>query len=474
MSAADDLDQNTSDQNAPGKAWGGRFSEPTDAALEAFTESISFDARLAPQDIAGSKAHAAMLADVGLIGEGERDAIHRELDAIGEQIAAGQMPFRNELEDIHMHIESELIARLGDAGRKLHTGRSRNDQVSTDLHLWTREAIDTIDALLENVQRAFVGRCGQDADVILPAYTHLQRAQPVMACHYWLAYCEKFDRDRGRLADARRRVNVSPLGCAALAGTSLPIDREQTAHALGFDGVRANSLDVSSDRDFLIEFCSALALVAAHLATWAEEWIVWNTTEFAALTLPDRYTTGSSIMPQKRNPDVLELIRGKSARVMATVPQLLTLVKGLPMAYNRDLQEDKLAAFDAFDTVAACLELTASIVRHARLSREAIAARIEEGYLDATALMEWLIKDGVPMRTGHEIVGNLVALAEREGKTLAQLSLDQLRTAHPDISESVYDVLGTENAVGVLASYGSGGRGPVAEQVAIWRERFGM
>ena len=458
--------------NTPGKAWGGRFSEPTDAALEAFTESISFDARLAPQDIRGSKAHAAMLAAVGLISEAERDELHTTLDAIGEEIAAGRMAFRNELEDVHMHIESELIARLGDTGRKLHTARSRNDQVSTDLHLWTRDAIDTLDTLLENVQRSFVARCEQDADVVLPAYTHLQRAQPVMACHYWLAYCEKFERDRERLADARRRVNRSPLGCAALAGTSLPIDREHTAAALGFEGVRANSLDVSSDRDFLVEFASALALVAAHLSTWAEEWIIWNTTEFGVLSLPDRYTTGSSIMPQKRNPDVLELIRGKSARVIAAVPQLLVLIKGLPLAYNRDLQEDKLAAFDAFDTVAACLELTASIVRHAVLNTDAIAARIDEGFLDATALMEHLIKAGVPMRTGHEIVGTLVAAAESQGKQLSQLTLAEMQQAHAGIDESVFNVLGTSAAVGVLSSYGSGGRSQVAGQVAQWQARF--
>ena len=464
---------NGAGEGGGGKAWGGRFSEPTDAMLEAFTESISFDARLAAQDVRGSKAHAAMLADVGLITPDERDAIARELDAILGKIEAGEMAFRNELEDIHMHIESELIARLGDTGRKLHTGRSRNDQVSVDLHLWTRDAIDTLDGLLDELQRAFLDRCEADADVVLPAYTHLQRAQPVMACHYWLAYIEKFQRDRDRLADARRRVNQSPLGCAALAGTSLPIDRDATAKALGFDGVRANSLDVSSDRDFLVEFASAMALVAAHLSTWAEEWILWNTTEFGVLTLPDRYTTGSSIMPQKRNPDVLELVRGKAARIMAAVPQLLTLIKGLPLAYNRDLQEDKLAAFDAFDTTRACLELAPSIVRHARLNRDAIESRLDDGFLDATALMEHLIKRGVPMRTGHEIVGNLVATAESQNKRLADLTLEELRQAYGELDESVYDVLGTRNAVGVLQSHGSGGRVPVQSQVSAWRERLG-
>ena len=454
------------------KAWGGRFSEPTDAALEAFTESISFDARLAEQDVRGSKAHASMLAHVGLLTEAERDQLHAGLDEVAADLAAGRLPLRPELEDVHMHIESALIKRLGDVGRKLHTARSRNDQVSTDLHLWTRDAIDTLDRQLLELQAAFVGRCEHDADIILPAYTHLQRAQPVMACHYWLAYCEKFDRDRGRLADARARVNQSPLGCAALAGTSLPIDREFSARELGFEGVRANSLDVSSDRDFLVEFCSALSLVAAHLSTWAEEWIIWNSTEFSLLKLPDRYTTGSSIMPQKRNPDVLELIRGKAARVMAAVPQLLVLIKGLPLAYNRDLQEDKLAAFDAFDTVSASLELAAAVVRHARLDRDAITARLEDGFLDATALMEHLIKAGVPMRTGHEIVGSLVARAEQSGQRLAELSLEDLREACDVLDESVYDVLGTQNAVAVLQSVGSGGREPVAQQVQRWQQRI--
>lgn len=454
------------------KAWGGRFSEPTDAEVEAFTESISFDDRLAECDVRGSKAHATMLADVGLISADERDKIAAALDEILGEIDRGEMEFKHSLEDIHMHIESALIERLGDTGRKLHTGRSRNDQVSTDLHLWTRDAIDQVDGLLTELQRAFVGRGGQDMDVVLPAFTHLQRAQPVLAPHYWLAYCEKFQRDRDRLADARKRVNQSPLGCAALAGSSLPIDRDQTAALLGFDGVRANSLDVSSDRDFAVEYVSSLGLIAAHLSTWAEEWILWNTTEFEFLKLPDRYTTGSSIMPQKRNPDVLELIRGKSARVIAAAQQLFVLIKGLPLAYNRDLQEDKLALFDAHDTIVACLSLAASIVRHATLNREAINSRIDDGFLDATALMEYLIKRGVPMRTGHEVVGGLVATAESKSCRLNELSLDEMREAHALIDNSVYDVLGTKNANGVLISYGSGGCGEVHKQLAMWTARL--
>ena len=454
------------------KAWGGAFSQATDPRVETFTESISFDARLAQVDIRGSQAHARMLAAVGLITDAERDAIVATLDQIGDEIHQGKLAYRVELEDIHMHIESALIARLGDTGRKLHTGRSRNDQVATDLKLWVRDAIDELDGLLAEVQRAFVERSAGDIDIVLPGYTHLQRAQPVMAVHYWLAYCEKFARDRERLADCRKRVNISPLGAAALAGSSLPIDRHLTASLLGFAGVAANSLDVSSDRDFEIEFVSSLALIAAHLSTWAEEWILWCTLEFGFLKLPHAYTTGSSIMPQKRNPDVLELIRGKSARVIASAQQLFLLVKGLPLAYNRDLQEDKLALFAAFDTIKACLELAPSIVVGAQLQTEKIAARLEEGFLDATTLMEYLILRGVPMRTGHEVVGKLVALCESRNCKLADVPLADMQQACDKITADVSQVLGTHNVVAALQSFGSGGRLPVQDQLKAWRERL--
>lgn len=454
------------------KAWGGRFSGATDSRVELFTESISFDARLAPFDVQGSQAHARMLASVGLITDDECSQIIENLDQILEEIDAGEFEFSISLEDIHMHIESALIARVGDVGRKLHTGRSRNDQVATDLKLYTRHTIDQIDELLADLQSAFVGRCDQDAETVLPAYTHLQRAQPVMASHYWLAYCEKFQRDRERLADCRKRVNVSSLGGAALAGTSLPIDRNMTAELLGFEDVSANSIDISSDRDFLVEFTCHLGLIAAHLSTWAEEWILWCSTEFGILSLPDQFTTGSSIMPQKRNPDVLELTRGKSARVIGAVSQLFVLIKSLPLAYNRDLQEDKLAVFDAADTIIACLELAAPMVASATLNTERINERLEEGFLDATALMEYLIKKGIPMRTGHETVGKLVSESEKRGCTLAELPLGDLQNACEQIEEDVYEVLGTRNAVSVLQSYGSGGQAPVAEQVAVWKTRI--
>jgi argininosuccinate lyase len=413
-----------------------------------------------------------MLAKVGLLTADECRQIVETLDVIGQEIARGQMAWTTELEDIHMHIESALIARIGDVGRKLHTARSRNDQVSTDLKLYVRDSLDALDGLLIELQRAFVDRCEADADVILPGFTHLQRAQPVMAAHYWLAYCEKFQRDRERLADCRKRVNVLPLGAAALAGTSLPIDRHESARLLEFADVAANSLDVSSDRDFLAEAIFGMSLVAVHLSGWAEEWILWCTTEFGFLKLPDAYTTGSSIMPQKRNPDVLELIRGKSARVIADVQQILTLLKGLPLAYNRDLQEDKLAFFDALDTVQACLELAPSIVRHAKLRTETINARLEEGFLDATTLMEYLISKGVPMRSGHEIVGKLVRQCESNGKKLAELPLVELQQVCDKIEADVSGWLGVRNAVSRLSSFGSGGRNPVAERVSAWRERL--
>ncbi len=456
------------------KAWGGRFDGATDPQVEAFTESISFDQRLASVDVRGSQAHARMLADIGLLSTDELNAIIDELDTILTEITSGDFAFRTELEDVHMHIEAALIERLGDVGRKLHTARSRNDQIATDLKLYVRDSIDTIDALLLNLQRAFISRGETDAETLLPGYTHLQRAQPVLATQYWLAYCEKFGRDRGRLADCRRRLNVSPLGAAALAGTSLPIDREQTSAALDFDAPAANSLDISGDRDFLVEFTAALALVAVHLSGWAEEWILWCSTEFDMLRLPDAYTTGSSIMPQKRNPDVLELIRGKSARVIAAANGLLVLLKGLPLAYNRDLQEDKIAVFDAIDTSIACLELAPAIVASATLNTESIAARIEDGFLDATALMEYLVGRAVPMRTAHETVGQLVASCESAGIRLADLTLDQLQEACPAIDSAVHDVLGTANAVRILQSQGSGGPGSVATALAGWRKTLGL
>src|SRR6516225_7929820 len=335
------------------KTWGGRFSGGTDARVEAFTESISIDRRLYRHDVRASQAHARMLAEVGLLTADEADRIAAALDDIAGEIERGGFAFSIELEDIHTHIERALIARLGDVGRKLHTARSRNDQVVTDVKLWVRDAIDEFDRRLHAFQTALFTAAERDRDLVLPGYTHLQRAQPVLAAHYFLAYIEKYQRDRQRLADCRRSVNVLPLGAAALAGTSLPIDRDSVRRQLGFDTLAGNSLDVSSDRDFLLEFVFDLSVIALHLSGWAEEWVLWATTEFGFLDLPDSFCTGSSIMPHKKNPDVLELMRGKAARVVADLQQLLILVKGLPLAYNRDLQEDKPPLFDACDTVTA-------------------------------------------------------------------------------------------------------------------------
>ncbi len=456
------------------KPWGGVFDSGTDPRVEKFSESVSFDHRLSAQDIQASIAHARMLAETGMLSPAERDQIVAGLEAIGREIAAGQFQFRQELEDIHMNIERALIDRIGDVGRKLHTGRSRNDQVSTDFRLWIRDAIDGTQELLANLQRAFVDRCDRDHGIILPGYTHMQRAQPVLANHYWLAYCEKFQRDRYRLADCRRRVNQLPLGTAALAGTTIPVDRRHVARALGFEGVLANSLDSSSDRDFAIEFAFALSLVAEHLSTWAEEWILWSTVEFRFLRLPQAYCTGSSIMPQKINPDVLELIRGKTARVVGNLTALLVLVKGLPLAYNRDLQEDKPRVFDSADTVEACLELAAAVVTGAELNRPAIHERLERGYLDATTLMEHLIKLGVPQRTAHEIIGRLVAVAMKRDVPLAKLDLAEFQAAHQQLDDGVYQVLGVEQAVLAFTSEGSTAPAEVAKQTAVWKERLKM
>ena len=413
-----------------------------------------------------------MLAKIGILSADEASQIVAGLEQIGQEIAAGEFRFRIELEDVHMNIERALVERIGDVGRKLHTARSRNDQVSTDLRLWVREQIDSIYAKLAGLQRAFVGRADRDAGVILPGFTHLQRAQPVLAAHYWLAYCEKLQRDRDRLADCRRRVNQLPLGTAALAGSTIPVDREMLANELDFEGVVANSLDSSSDRDFVLEFAFDLALIAAHLSGWAEEWILWSTTEFNFLRLPQEFCTGSSIMPQKINPDVLELIRGKTARVIGNLTSLLVLVKGLPLAYNRDLQEDKERLFDSVDTVTACLELATPIVAGAELNREAIAAQLDRGYLDATTLMEHLILQGVPQRTAHEVIGRLVGTAMKRGIPLAELPLEEFRAAHESLDTGVYEILGAERAVNAFKTYGSTNPSQVAHQLATWRDRL--
>ncbi|MBT6724896.1 MAG: argininosuccinate lyase [Planctomycetaceae bacterium] len=452
----------------------GVFAKETDSRVELFTESISFDARLYAHDIQGSIAHAQMLEKIGILTANEREAIEKTLLEIKADIEAGNFTTSVSLEDIHMHIEKRLIDKLGDVGRKLHTGRSRNDQVSTDFRLWVRDALDRVDELLMQLQRAFVGRCDQDADTIIPAYTHMQRAQPVLAPHYWLAYCEKLQRDRERVADCRKRLNESSLGVAALAGTSIPIDRQDTAQRLGFDRVAANSLDVSSDRDFVLESAFALSMIATHLSSWAEEWILWKTMEFDFIDLPHEFCTGSSIMPQKINPDILELIRGKTGRVIGSLQTLLILVKGLPLAYNRDLQEDKPALFDAFDTVEACLDIAAPLVEGATIKAESINERLEQGFLDATTMMEYLILQGIPQRTAHHMIGSLVALATEHNTSLAELPLEEFQKLSPDLDEKIYGVLGVKNAIAAFKSYGSTAPEQVKAQISAWKIRLEM
>ena len=441
-----------------------------DRRLARFSESISFDHRLYKQDIRGSIAHARMLCRQGLLKTEEFEAIERELQDIEGGIDRGEMPFKIELEDIHMHIEQTLIDRLGDVGRKLHTARSRNDQVSTDLRLWVREQLDRVDALLLELQRAFLKRCKLDQGVIIPAYTHMQRAQPVLAAHYWLAYVEKLERDRGRILDCRKRVNICPLGGAAVAGTSLPIDRHYSAELLEFEGVAANSVDISSDRDFVVESVFVLTMISEHLSGWAEEWILWSTTEFGFIKLPHAFCTGSSIMPQKVNPDTLELTRGKTARVVGNLQTLLVLIKGLPLAYNRDLQEDKPPLFDSFDTVMACLELAIPIVEQTELQPDVISAKLDQGYLDATALMEGLIAQGMPQRTAHHKVGALVAIAKARKVSLLGLTEAEIKSVDESLDGTIRATLGVSGAVQSYRSFGSSNPDRVMEQIQRWEK----
>ena len=454
------------------KTWGGRFEGGTDKRVEEFTESISYDRRLYRHDIRASQAHARMLTGVGLLTAAEAEQISDALDEIGKEIDGGKFTFTVALEDIHTHIEQVLIRRLGDLGRKLHTGRSRNDQVVTDLKLWMFESRREFDQLLGQLQRSLLGAGERNRDLILPGYTHLQRAQPVLTPHYFLAYVEKFQRDRDRLADALKRASSQPLGAAALAGTSLPIDGESVRRQLGFDNLARNSLDVSSDRDFVLEYVFALTMIALHLSGWAEEWILWSTTEFGFVELPDAFCTGSSIMPHKKNPDVLELIRGKTGRVVGAMNNLFILLKGLPLAYNRDLQEDKLALFTAHDTVASCLQLAAPLIDGVTFRREAIEARLEDGFLDATTLMEALILRGVPMRLAHEAVGKLVRQCEQQRCRLADLKPGVYDAIHPGLGKTVYDVLGVKNALAAFRSAGSTAPAEVEKQLKYWREQL--
>ena len=429
------------------KAWGGRFSEATDEFVTRFTASITFDQRLYKQDIRGSLAHAHMLHEVKLINDDEFRQIKVGLASILEDIESGLFEWSVELEDVHMNIEAALTAKIGEAGKKLHTGRSRNDQVATDIRLWLRDEITNIHTQLIRLQNGLLDLAEREAATIMPGFTHLQTAQPVTFGHHMMAWFEMLDRDKGRLQDCLKRLNRSPLGAAALAGTTFPIDRELTASLLDFDGPTANSLDSVSDRDFAIEFCAFASLLMTHLSRASEELILWTSAQFSFIDLPDRFCTGSSIMPQKKNPDVPELVRGKTGRVYGHLMGLLTLMKGQPLAYNKDNQEDKEPLFDAVDTVSDCLRAFADMIPAIEVKADNMREAALRGYSTATDLADYLVNRGIAFRDAHEVVGKAVAFGIAHNKDLAELSLAQLRAFHPSIQEDVFGVLTLEGSV---------------------------
>jgi argininosuccinate lyase len=451
------------------KPWAGRFSEATDAFVEAFTASVDFDRRLYRHDIEGSVAHARMLARQGILTGEERDAIVGGLIRIRERIDRGEFAWRVELEDVHMNIEAALTADIGIAGKKLHTGRSRNDQVATDVRLWLRDEIITIRAEIRRLQGALLDLAEREADTIMPGFTHLQTAQPVTFGHHLMAWFEMLERDHGRFADCARRLNVMPLGAAALAGTTYPIDRHYTAELLGFDGPMENSLDAVSDRDFAIELGAAASVLMMHLSRVAEELILWSSAQFAFIELSDRFCTGSSIMPQKKNPDVPELVRGKTGRVFGHLLAMLTLMKGQPLAYNKDNQEDKEPLFDTVDQVKGCLRVYADMIPAITPRREKMRAAALKGFATATDLADYLVRRGVPFRDAHEAVGKAVALGVAKGCDLAQLSLPELQSFSEVIGEDVYDVLTLEGSV--AARDHIGGTAPNQVRAAVARAR---
>ena len=451
------------------KPWSGRFTEPNDTFVEAFTASISFDHRLYRQDIAGSIAHARMLAHVGVLTQDECELIVRGLKQIESEIDAGTFEWKTALEDVHMNIEARLIERIGDAGKKLHTGRSRNDQVATDMRLYLRDGMDEVVAAIRRFQTTLLEVAEREAETILPGFTHLQVAQPITFGHHLLAWFEMLERDVGRLRDARRRVNVMPLGAAALAGTSYPIDRAHTAKALGFERPAENSLDAVSDRDFIIEFIAAAATLMMHLSRFSEEIILWSSSQFGFVELSDAFCTGSSIMPQKKNPDVPELVRGKSARVQGHVVSLITLMKAQPLAYNKDNQEDKEPLFDTLDTVLGSLKVFADMIAAMRINRERMRAAARAGFATATDLADYLVRKGVAFRDAHEVVGRAVRHGVETGKDLSEMSLDELRSFSPVIEKDVHGVLTLEGSV--AARKHLGGTAPEQVRAALKRAR---
>ena len=465
--------KDTSGRQSGPQLWTGRFTEATDAFVERFTASVDFDARLALYDIEGSKAHARMLADVGVLTAEEGRAISDGLETIREEIEAGRFEWSLRLEDVHMNIEHRLTELIGEAGKKLHTGRSRNDQVATDVRLFLRDAVDAVVGELRRFQRGLVDLAEREAETVMPGFTHMQVAQPVAFGHHMLAWCEMLERDAGRLEDCRRRLNQCPLGAAALAGTSFPVDREATAAALGFDGPTRNSLDSVSDRDFAIEFCATAATIMVHLSRMAEELVLWTSPHFGFVELPDRFCTGSSIMPQKKNPDVAELVRGKAARVQGSLVTLLTLMKGQPLAYNRDNQEDKEPLFDAVDTVRDALTAFADMVPALTVDRERCRAAARAGFATATDLADYLVRRGVPFRDAHAVVGRAVRYATDAGKDLAELQLEELRQFSPAIGDDVYGVLTLDGSLAARAHVGGTAPEQVRRQAAAARQRLG-
>ena len=451
------------------KLWGGRFEEPVDAIVEALGESVSLDARLAPWDIRASIAHAGMLGAQGIIPAGDARKIVQGLGAIAKEIESGAFVWERALEDVHTNIEAALVERIGDAGKRLHTGRSRNDQIATDIRLWERDQIDAVSGQLVGLQDALVSFAEKHVDVILPGYTHLQHAQPVLLAHHLLAYFEMFGRDRARFREVRKRVNVLPLGSAALAGTPYPIDRARVAKELGFEAVSANSMDAVSDRDPLIEFCAAASIAMMHLSRLCEELVLWSSQEFAFIEIGDAFTTGSSIMPQKKNPDVAELVRGKTGRVYGDLFALLTLMKGLPLSYNRDLQEDKEPVFDASDTLQICLTAVARMIPSIRVNADRMAEAVREGYMEATDLADALAVKGVPFREAHGIVGELVLYCAKQNKRLADLGLEELRMFSPLFDERIRTAL-KPHAITARRNT-PGGTAPARVKAALKRAR---
>jgi argininosuccinate lyase len=450
--------------------WGGRFAAGPDAIMEAINASIGFDRRMASQDIAGSRAHAAMLAACGIITDKDADAIGEGLLTVLSEIEAGDFVFSAALEDIHMNVEARLKDLIGEPAGRLHTARSRNDQVAVDFRLWVREQCDAVDLALDALMKALLGQAEAGAAWVMPGFTHLQVAQPVTWGHHMMAYVEMFARDRSRFADARARMNTSPLGAAALAGTSFPIDRDMTAQALGFDRPMANSLDAVADRDFALEFLASASICAMHLSRLAEELVIWSSAQFRFVKMSDKWSTGSSIMPQKRNPDAAELIRAKIGRIFGANVALMTVMKGLPLAYSKDMQEDKEQTFDAADNLMLALAAMAGMVGDMQANVESLEAAAATGFSTATDLADWLVRElGLPFRDAHHVTGTLVAMAEAKNIDLPDLTLADMQSAHGDITQAVFDVLGVKNSVASRVSYGGTAPSQVRERIAEWK-----